>query len=330
MPVFARWPLRAGFRTPGGSHDRQVEGGDRGPGAQEGRRPPGRRTAHSRRRADPRRPARVRRLRQRLQRAGQRHRPANPRDHRRRSRCPPARAASRSRATGRAPTSRPGNRAGRLSVVDLTTGFVVGEVATPRRPAAIKLSPDGARAYVVSGSRKLAVVDLLTLRVVKSLRVGRGAFDLAVHPDGGVVYVTNAGGRSVSVVATAALRVAADPAARRPVAGIAVSGNGDRAVIGPGRRSRKAIVIATSGRASPEAHLRRQRSLVRRLLPHCGTHLRRELRLGHGDVRERLHLPPPVRQRARRAPHQRHGRAVGLLACDRYSRAGHPQGRPRL
>ena len=177
--------------------------------------------------------------------------------------------------------------------MNLTTGVVAGEIKTPRRPAAVALSPDGARAYVLSGSRKLAVVDLVTLRIVKSLRVGRRPFDLAVHPGGGVVFVTNAGGRSVSVVDTNRLRVARTMRLRRPVAGIALSSNGDRAVVGPGRRSRKAIVLNTQRPRTRAAHLGRQGPVLRGVLPHRGAHLRRELGLGHGDLRERLQLSPP-------------------------------------
>ena len=77
-----------------------------------------------------------------------------------------------------------------------------------------------------------------------------------MHPGGAAVFVTNAGGRSVSVVDTAALRVSRTLRLRRPVGGIALSASGDRAVVGPGRRSRKAIVIRTSGRARGTAHLR--------------------------------------------------------------------------
>ena len=42
-----------------------------------------------------------------------------------------------------------GGSAGRLTIVNLRTGFVAGEITTPRRPAAVALSPDGARAYVL-------------------------------------------------------------------------------------------------------------------------------------------------------------------------------------
>ena len=53
----------------------------------------------------------------------------------------------------------------------------------------------------------------------------------------------------MSVVDAGRLRVARTMRLRRPVAGIALSSNGDRAVVGPGRRSRKAIVLNTRGRA---------------------------------------------------------------------------------
>ena len=212
-----------------------------------------------------------------------------------------------------------GNRAGRLSIVNLTTGALVGEITTPRRPAAVALSPDGARAYVLC-ARKLAVIDLLALRRVKSLRVGRRPFDVKVHPGGGALYVTNAAGRSVSVDRHAA-------AARRAHRAAAPSGRGHRTVVerrprrgGPGPALAQGD-RAEHARAFPgTAHLGRQGTVLRRLLPHRRAHLCGELGLGHGDVRERVHLPPPSRARAGRAAHQRDGRAVRLFADHRHSR----------
>ena len=132
--------------------------------------------------------------------------------------------------------------------MDLVTGASSREIATSKRPAAIALSPDGARAYVLSGTRKLAVVDLVALRTVKSLRVGRSPFD-ARGPSRRRRRVRDqrrrplrVGGRHGRAARRAHVRL------RRPVAGIALSPNGDRAVVGPGRRSRKAIVLSTRGR----------------------------------------------------------------------------------
>ena len=188
-----------------------------------------------------------------------------------------------------------GGRTGKLTVVNLLAGAVASEITLPRRPAAIALSPDGARAFVVSGTRKLAIVDLVALRTVKSVRVGRKPFDVVVHPGGGAVFVTNAGGRSVSVVSPSALRVARTIrlSARSRASRFRAAATAPWSA--PGRRSRKAIVLRTGGRARARRISSRQGPVVRRLLPHGRAHLHRQLGLGDRHVRERLQLPPPPR-----------------------------------
>jgi DNA-binding beta-propeller fold protein YncE len=136
-----------------------------------------------------------------------------------------------------------GGSAGRLFVVDLATGTVAAQIATPPRPRALAISPDGARADVTYGKRGFAIIDLTLSRTIKRLRVGRKPVALAASPSGRRVYVVNERSQSLSFVDADQRRVERTLRLRRPVATIALSRDGTRALVGPGRRSNKAIVV---------------------------------------------------------------------------------------
>ena len=142
-----------------------------------------------------------------------------------------------------------GGRRGRIAVVDLVARVTIAEIATPRSPDAIAISPGSTRAYITSGANRFAVVDLTQLARTRTTRVGRKPVDLAVDRLRNLVYVTNRAGKSVSVVNPATVRVARTFRVKRPVGGIVLLGDGSRAVVGQGKRSRKPFVIHTrSGR----------------------------------------------------------------------------------
>jgi YVTN family beta-propeller protein len=80
---------------------------------------------------------------------------------------------------------------GTVSALDLQTGQAIGSpVAVAREPAAIAISSDGARAYVVNhGSSTVSVLDLTDLHLAGSaIPVGLGPIGLAIDPHGASAY----------------------------------------------------------------------------------------------------------------------------------------------
>jgi YVTN family beta-propeller protein len=82
--------------------------------------------------------------------------------------------------------------------------------AVPRylNPTALKLSPDGARLYVVCAAGNLVlVVDTHTRRVVGRVNAGPRPAGIAISPDGKTLYVSNELSNSVSEIDAGSLRV---------------------------------------------------------------------------------------------------------------------------
>ena len=145
------------------------------------------------------------------------------------------------------------------------------------------------------------------------------------------MFVTNAGG-------PLGVGRRHEPAARRCArcgcavrsGGIALSANGDRAVVGPGRRSRKAIVLNTSGRARARrisagkgpSFVAFSPTAARIYVANSGSGT---VTFASGYTYRRLSGRVRVGRRINGMAAQ-----SGYSPDHRHSRAGHAQGRPRL
>ena len=98
-----------------------------------------------------------------------------------------------------------GDDAGSLYVVDPAAGEVLDAIRIGRQPTRVRLSPDGARAYVaLSGAGSVVEIDTLTLTAVAAFSLPE-ASDIAVSPTGATVFALSGGnvGRVVALSASA-------------------------------------------------------------------------------------------------------------------------------
>ncbi len=88
-----------------------------------------------------------------------------------------------------------------VGVIDVAANEVKAlvPISDPRRVA---ITPDGAFAYVTSGSDTVSVIDTKT-RAITSIQVGAGPQGIAITPDGAFAYLANSFSGSVSVINTA-------------------------------------------------------------------------------------------------------------------------------
>jgi YVTN family beta-propeller protein len=102
----------------------------------------------------------------------------------------------------------------RISIVDVATRKVTGEIRVSPNPAAMAASADGLRLYVISGTRNaLDVIDVRTSRVVRSVAVGPLPAGIAVSSDGRRAFLCV--DKGVDVIDTASFaRVKNIPAGR--------------------------------------------------------------------------------------------------------------------
>ncbi len=97
-----------------------------------------------------------------------------------------------------------------LGLIDLEAGKVIKTYPTGGREGhMVRLSPDGARAYVTSrkGSGTLSVINLVHDEDPVVIQTGAGAEGLAVHPKGSVVWVANRMEETISVIDTKSLGI---------------------------------------------------------------------------------------------------------------------------
>lgn len=99
-----------------------------------------------------------------------------------------------------------------LALIDLETHSVVRRYPTGGREGhMVRLSPDGARAYVTSRGAEgtLSVIFLNEERTPVVIETGRGAEGMDVTPDGREIWVANRQAETISVVDAASLQVVA-------------------------------------------------------------------------------------------------------------------------
>jgi YVTN family beta-propeller protein len=100
------------------------------------------------------------------------------------------------------PASSTGSLAvGSLSVIDASKNTVAATIPLHRRPVAIDIDSDGARAYVANAqSNSISVVDLAARREVAQIGTGEQPVAVRLTPDGRTLVIANQLGNSVTLV----------------------------------------------------------------------------------------------------------------------------------
>lgn len=96
----------------------------------------------------------------------------------------------------------------KITIVDLATHKITGEITGFKALRAISISRDGKTLYAAnSGSNEVAVVDLAKRAVVERIPVGKDPYGAALTPDGKFVYSGNKADNSLSVIDTETRKV---------------------------------------------------------------------------------------------------------------------------
>ncbi len=92
--------------------------------------------------------------------------------------------------------------AGRVAVLDVSTGKVTGKFALPAPPTGLALSADGARLYVTCANPwgRICVVETTTGAVSLTLPAGHSATSPVLSPDGKRLYVCNRFENTISAI----------------------------------------------------------------------------------------------------------------------------------
>ena len=88
-----------------------------------------------------------------------------------------------------------------VGVISVASAQQVATIFTPAgSPLVVRVSPDGTRLFVSTGSTTVYIVDTQTQQIIGSVEVGFTPNAFAVHPDGRIIYVSAASGGTVSEV----------------------------------------------------------------------------------------------------------------------------------
>ncbi len=102
-------------------------------------------------------------------------------------------------------TNFPGDK---ITVVDLATHKITGEITGFKALRAISITKDGKTLYAGnSGANEVAVVDLAKREIVERVPVGKDPYGAALTPDGKFVYSGNKADNSLSIIDTATRKV---------------------------------------------------------------------------------------------------------------------------
>ena len=96
----------------------------------------------------------------------------------------------------------------KISVVDLATHRITGEIIGFKALRAISISKDGKTLYAGnSGGNEVAIVDLAKREIVERVPVGKDPYGAALTPDGRFVYSGNKADNSLSIIDTGTHKV---------------------------------------------------------------------------------------------------------------------------
>ena len=91
-----------------------------------------------------------------------------------------------------------------VTLIDIATNNVAGNIAVGNFPYGVSPSPDGSKVYVTNnGDNTVSVINTATNSVSATIPVGYNSFGISVSPDGSKVYVASNNSDTVSVINTA-------------------------------------------------------------------------------------------------------------------------------
>ncbi|HZI93157.1 MAG TPA: beta-propeller fold lactonase family protein, partial [Patescibacteria group bacterium] len=127
------------------------------------------------------------------------------------------------------------------------SGLVFAQAARPARSAAIAVTPDGTRVWVVNpDSGSVTVLETAGDTVVAEIPVGAFPCTVAVSPDGTRVYVANSDSNDLSVIDTTALaELTRVPIGAQPT-GVAASPDGTRLYVANTSQGRVTVLDAAT------------------------------------------------------------------------------------
>ncbi|MGL4397178.1 MAG: beta-propeller fold lactonase family protein [Hyphomicrobium sp.] len=139
-----------------------------------------------------------------------------------------------------------------VSVVDLATMTLSGDIKLSGKPAGIAMSADKSRAYVTAPDGKSVFeIDCVARTVARVLNLGGGPLGIAAHPTRPEIYVADWYAHKIVVISTdpaaQALAVVADIAVGQSPSGLAVTPDG-RLLLSADRDSNAVSIIDIASR----------------------------------------------------------------------------------
>lgn len=134
-----------------------------------------------------------------------------------------------------------------VGIIDLAAGRMVGSIPLAEDPAALALTPDGARVYVAAG-RRLYAIDTAARTVAAELALAAPADAIAISADGGLAAVSGRLSQQIALVDIPAGRILGEGAAGPLPWGVAFLPTGVILVAGegaPGLRYLRAMIPPT-------------------------------------------------------------------------------------
>jgi len=144
-----------------------------------------------------------------------------------------------------------------LLVVDIAAGRLITAIPTDQEIShMVATTPDGRLAFVANiGSGSVTVIDLITEKKVKDIPTGEGAEGITATPSGNEIWVTNRGADTLSVIDPVKLTVEATVACPGFPIRIAITPDGDRALVSAARTGEVVVFDTTTRRELKRATL---------------------------------------------------------------------------
>lgn len=147
-----------------------------------------------------------------------------------------------------------------VAVVDTESRKVLKNIAVPKGPHGLVITPDGAKVYVSSdGATSVSVISTTTDTIMGSIEVGQTPHGLSISPDGSLVLLSDFGGDRAEAIDTNTDQVtwSLDIAAPH---NSAISTDGKTAFVGSQKAGAPAIAVVALGNGTETASVSLQKA----------------------------------------------------------------------